>query len=252
MGWKFCFDDKRKRSSTHHMILKMTKYGNHGIRQRFDSDADVKRFFKLRGCYWDDLVQKCRNPNEIVPIVENLIGSTWVVGGSGRATVVTDAATDKEKEITSLAGPGILTASTYLQLFENAVDHFSRCVERASFADFQSCVSSGIASIDAYIVHYAWLYNTAHPTQQLVDSKAKKVSQDDKIDNWIPQMLKGKRLDKSSLNWQNFKKLRTVRDDLAIHLKKPAIGVSYQQFRRVAKFISVWYSRFTYRSSFTI
>jgi len=211
------------------MILIMAKCGNHGYRQRFISDADVKRFFQSKGNYWDDLVQKCRNPKEILPFLENLIGSTWKVSSGGKAAVVTDAATNKEKEITSVNGPGELTMSTYLQLFENAVDNLNRCIDRASFGDFQSCVTNGIASIDAYIAHRVFLYNSAHPAEPLIDSKESKVSQDTKLDEWIPKMSGGKRLDKSRLNWSHFKRLRAVRDDLAIHVKKPAFSISNRE-----------------------
>ena len=44
-------------------------------------------------------------------------------------------------------------------------------------------------------------------------------------------MLEGKRLDKSRLSWRNLKRLKTIRGDLAIHLKKSALGVSYQQLK---------------------
>jgi len=211
------------------MILMMTKHGNHGVRQRFVSDADVKRFFGAKGIYWDDLVQKCRNPSEIIPIVENLIGSTWIVSGGGRAAIVTGAATDKEREIASVEGPGTLTTSNYLQLFENAEDNLNKCMVSASFGDFQSSISNGIASIDAYIAHRAWLYNSGNPSEPLIDSKESKVPLDTKIDEWIPTMSGGKKLDKSGLNWNHFKRLRAVRDDLAIHIKEPASGISYQQ-----------------------
>ena len=181
MSYKFCFDEKRTRRSTHEMILMMAKHGNHSYQARFVSDADVKRFFQSNGCFWDDLVQKCRKPTELVPLIENLIGSTWVAP-RGRVSIVEKAATDEEKEITSLEGPGILITKTYLQLFENAFASFYRCMEMASVGDFLSCVSNGIASIDAYIMHRAWIYNSTHPTELLVDSKENKVSQDTKID----------------------------------------------------------------------
>lgn len=228
MTHKFFFD-KRTRRATHDMILTMAKYGNHGHRQRFISDADVKRFFQLRGGYWDDLVQKCRNSEEIVPFLENLIGSTWKVSSGGKAAVVTDAATNKEKEITSVSGPGELTISTYLQLFENAVDNLNRCIDRASFGDFQPCVSNGIASIDAYIEHRVFLYNSANPSEQLIDSKENKISQGTKFDEWIPKMSGGKVLDRSRSNWSHFKRLRAIRDKLAIHVKEPAFSISYRE-----------------------
>ena len=181
MRYKFCSADKRTRRATHDMILMMAKHGNHGHRQRFVSDADVKRFFQSNGCYWDDLVRECREPNKIIPIVENLIGSTWRVSPGARAAIVTGAATDREKEIASVEGPGTLTTSAYLQLFENAVDNFHKCMESASFSDFQSCVSNGIASIDGYI-EYPWLYNSGQPSEPLIDSKKSKVPQDTRSD----------------------------------------------------------------------
>lgn len=225
MKYKFSFEEKRTRRATHDMMLMMTKYGNHGYRQRFVSDADVKRFFASQGINWDDLVQVCRKPNELVPIVENLVGSTWVVPG-GRAAIVTGATTDKEKEIASVEGPGTLTTSTYLQLFENAENNLRRCIESVSFGDFQSCVSNGIASIETYITHRAWIYNSQQASDVLVDNKENKVPFDTKIDEWIPKMSGGKRLDKSALNWNNFKRLLAVRDNLAIHVKTPAFGIN--------------------------
>lgn len=228
MKYKFCFEDKRTRRATHDMILAMAKHGNGGRNLRFVSDADVKRFFVANGYIWDDLVQSCRKQNENVPLVENLIGSTWTVVGA-RAAIVTEAATDKEKEIASVEGPGSLTTSSYLLLFENAIDNFHRCMERASFGDFQSCVSNGVASVDAYIAHRALLYNSGHSSELLVDSKETKVSQDTKIDEWIPKMSGETKLNKSGLNWNHFKKLRGIRDELAVHIKKPAIGITYQQ-----------------------
>lgn len=210
------------------MILMMAKHGNHGVRYKFVSDADVKRFFQAGGMYWDELVQHCRNPNELIPIVENIVRSTWKVSGGGKAAIVTGAATEEEKEIASVRGPGELTSSTYLQLFENAVDSLQRCMGSASFGDFQSCVSNGIASIDSYIAYRAWLYNSGNPAEPLIDSKENKVSQDTKIDEWIPKMSGGKKLDKSGVNWNHFKRLRAVRDNLAMHVKQPALGISSQ------------------------
>ena len=228
MKYKFYFEENRARRATHDMMLMMARHGNHGHNQKFVSDADVKRFFQSNGYYWDDLVQTCRKPNEVVPFVENLVGSTWTVVNA-KAAIVTGAATPQEKEIASVEGPGTLTASTYLQLFENAGNNMKRCMESASFGDFQSCVSNGIASIEAYIIQRAWIYNSQQPSELLVDNKENKVSFDTKIDEWIPKMSGGKRLDKSVLSWNHFKRLLAVRDKLAIHVQMPAFGVNYKE-----------------------
>ena len=229
MRYRYKFVEKRTTSATSQMILAMAKYGNHNHRIKYLSDADIKRFFESNRIRWDDLLQSSRNPGEPIPIVENLAGSTWVVstGSGGKVAVVSNATTEKEQEISAVEGPGLLTLSSYLQLFENAVSNLNRSMENASFADFQSCLSNGIASIDAYIMHRAYLYNSNKPSKQLVDTKESRVSQDDKIDEWIPQMARGKKLNKSGVNWRSFKQLISMRDEMAIHLKKPAYTVSY-------------------------
>lgn len=210
------------------MILMMAKCGNGSRNPKFVTDADVKRFFKASGYDWGDLIQTCRKQEEIVPLIENLIGSTWTVVG-GKAAIVTGAGTDDEREIASVESPASLITSSYLQLFENAVDNFQRCMEHALFGDFQSCVSNGIASVDAYIAHRAWLCNAGHPSELLMDSRETKVPQDTRIDEWIPKMSGGRKLDKGGLNWNHFKRLRGIRDELAVHIKQPAIGITYQQ-----------------------
>jgi hypothetical protein len=229
MSYKFRFEEKRKPSSTRQMILWMAKFGNHGRPIKYKSDADVIRFFEANGYDWDELLEVCRKPDEIVPIVENLAGSTWVVStsGTGKASIVSDAATEQEREIVSVEGPGLLTMSTYLQLFESAASNLNRCMDNASFADFQSCVSSGIASIDGYLTHRQIIYNSGSPSVSLADNKEHKVSQDTKIDEWVPIMSGGKKLDKSGINWLNYKKLRSIRDDYAIHVKEPAYAIGY-------------------------
>ena len=50
---------------------------------------------------------------------------------------------------------------------------------------------------------------------------------DDKINLWIPKMAKGKKLDKSGVNWKDFRNLRSIRDNLAIHPKFSGHGISY-------------------------
>ncbi len=231
MECKFCFEDKRTRRDTHEMILMMAKHSDHGYRQNFNSDADVKRFFRANGHYWDDLVQKCRKLDEPIPLLPvNLLGGTWRISPGVRGAIVTGAATNEEIEVASVEGPGILITSNYLQLFENAVENFHKCMGSTSFGDFQSSISNGVASIEAYIAHRAWLYNSRQPSEKLVDSKENKVSFDTKIDEWVPKMSNGKKLDKSGQKWRDFKRLRAVRDELAIHIKQPSLGIEYQEF----------------------
>jgi hypothetical protein len=63
------------------------------------------------------------------------------------------------------------------------------------------------------------------------------VSRDDKIDEWIPIMTGGKKLNKGNQRWEHYKKLRTVRDQQQAHLKAPALGSDY---RKLAKSLNIF------------
>src|SRR5215208_2997432 len=69
--------DRRTRRGTHDMIMAMAKYSNHGIKgdygHPFKTDADVKRYFEEDGYNYRDVVDFCRNKDEHVPGMENLI-----------------------------------------------------------------------------------------------------------------------------------------------------------------------------------
>lgn len=179
----------------------------------------------MNGLDFQQLVEECRDFQSRVPFFENLIGSTWEVTGPGKASTI-DLATGKEH--VSVDGPGTITLSTYWSQFETAVAALERAISNASYADLQSAVVSGIASIEAYINHRAELWNRTNPDDQLLDTKAQKVSFEDKIDKWIPKMTGGKKHDKSIRNWADFKLLHQIRDNVTIHSKSSSHGTSYQ------------------------
>ncbi len=76
-------------------------------------------------------------------------------------------------------------------------------------------------------------WNDTHPSQPLIDSKTEKVSLDDKIDKWIPIMAGGRRVDKGDARWADFKVLRGIRDEAAVHIKGPVKGVSFVEMARL-------------------
>lgn len=132
--------------------------------QRFETDADVKRLFARHGHDYADVVQRCRKVDETAPLLENILESAWEVFGDvpGTVSVVNE---EMGETIATLEEPGVLAMLTYQQHFESAVDRFCECLETGSLGSFQSWLSSGIASIDAYIMHRASLYNSRHPTE---------------------------------------------------------------------------------------
>jgi hypothetical protein len=220
------YETKLTRLGAQDMILHIAKFGNHQINTSFKSDADVKRFFMANGYDFQLLVDRCRNVGNPVPIVENLVGSSWHFHTDGGGQVSVTSVTGEEQ---SFQGSGTLALFTYWAHVEACCKSRDRAVLESSYVDFQSAAVQGIAGIEAYITHRVKIWNHTNPDSTLIDAKQTKVSFDDKIDKWIPMMSGGKRIDKSNNDWQHYKILRSVRDDVAIHPKTMSMGVSLHQ-----------------------
>jgi hypothetical protein len=98
--------------------------------------------------------------------------------------------------------------------------------------DLQSAIVKGIGSLEAFINARADRWNKTHPEDQLLDSRQKKVSFEDKVDIWIPKLTGGAKLDKSGTMWRHFVALRGIRDDEAIHPKAVGFGISYRDLAK--------------------
>jgi len=222
--------EKISRRASHELVLTMAKQGNHYYdiyhNIRFQTDADVKRFFSAQGMDFQDIVQKCRSFKKSVPFFENLIGSTWNVLEGTKVSRV-DANTGK-KDL-PVKGSGTITMSTYWAQYEEAEKALDQSIKNSSFRDFHTALVWGIASIESYIRYRAQEWNKTHSNDLIQNSKNQKVSFDDKIDLWISKMTGGKRLDKSIINWSNFKDLRKIRDDNVIHSKSSGYSISNQK-----------------------
>ena len=215
---------KISRKASHDMIIMFAKYGNHGEKAIFKSDADVKRYMEHRGIDFQKLVELCRNFKENVPYFENLMGSTWTISSGCKAAVV-DKVGGKEKCV--VEGPGTIALSTYRSHAETAYKARTNAVEASSFNELQTAIVSGMASIEAYINHRAELWNNDHSKEMLTDSSTDKVGFDQKIDVWIPKMTGGATFDKSTRNWMDFQDLKKIRDHISIHPKASGIGTSF-------------------------
>lgn len=207
------------------MIMMMAKHGNNDY--AFRSDADVKRLFAAAGYEFAAVVQACRRSGQAVPLVENVIPASWSVTG-GATVAIVDSRTGQE--LTKVKGPGTYVPYHYWGRFEDAAREFRRSLDTASIGGLESWVSSSIASVEAYVAHRVWLYNSLHPEDPLIDSKHHKVPFDKKIDDWIPQMSGGRKLDKGRQNWAHFGVLRSFRDKVAIHPKDTAVAIDYSRF----------------------
>lgn len=201
-------------------------YGNHDIKPRPISIQEVQRYFLGKGIDTNKLTDLCRNPKEPVPDFENLIRSTW--RASGNVSLV-----ESDGEVISeMKEAGLFIWSNYESHFEAACAARDRAVTEVSYSAFQECLTQSFAAIEAFFNTQAKAWNKQHPKDKLFDSKNHKVSLENKIDEWVPKISNGKKIEKSNQVWYHFKTLKTIRDDNAIHPKLPGQGVSYQNFAR--------------------
>ncbi len=220
--YKLQFKPKMSSRAAKEMILFFARHGDHGLKVRFRSDADIKRALESRGYEFGQLVAECRGYKRIVPLFENIIGSTARTIGS---TTISSVDRETGQVDLTVKGPGLLALYGYQATFENAVKARNRAVEKSDYTEFLSTVTQGIASIEGYINYRAELWKKKNQ-EQLIDSHEMRVGFDTKIDDWLPRMALGRKLDKTGKNWQHFRFLRHVRDDINIHPKISAHGIS--------------------------
>jgi hypothetical protein len=214
------------------LIYAFAKHGNHVYSNDFRSNADVERAFARNGVDFARLVDRIRDFNNNVPFFENLIGSTMRTDSEGTRISRIDNVTGAEDMV--VEGPGQLVLYGYWATFETFAESLKRAIENKSYSEMQSAIVNGIASIEAYISYRAERWNAENPGKPLVDSVSSKVSFDDKIDKWIPVMTGGRKLDKSGLEWRDYKVLRAIRDDVTIHPKKSGHAASLADLAKLA------------------
>lgn len=214
---------KISRKAAHNLIQLMAKSGNHNL--TFTTDASVKRFFKARGYDYDNLVNKIRNYPEPIPLVENLISSTAFASPGLKVSRI-DVFGNEDLEFD---GPGAIAMLGYQAQFETVVENLELAIQQASPQHLLSACINGIASIEGFINFKAEEWNKQNPNSLLLDSKQDPIRFEDKIDKWLPVMSAGRKLDKSVKNWNSFKRLKAVRDNIAIHPKSSGYSFSLSE-----------------------
>lgn len=203
-------------------------FGNHGNSFRPSSVQEVQQYFLQKGVNTDELTERCRSPQKCVPDFENLVRSTWHASGSGSVSLV-----DSDGEvINEMNKPGLFIWSDYEAHFEAACAARDRAVAEDSNSAFQECLSQGFASIEAFINTQAKTWNKQHPEDKLSDSGILKVSLEKKMNEWVPKMSGGAKINKADRVWRDFKTLKNLRDEDAIHPKLQGHGIPYEDLAK--------------------
>lgn len=211
------------RRAAHELVQLMAKQGNHHF--TFSTDASVKTFFKTRGYDYDVLVENVRNYPEPVPLVENFMPAT----GFASPGLQVSRVDSHGNEDLHLEGPGAFTMLGYQSQIEQATENIEAAIRGSSPQHFLTACMNGVASIEGYINYRVEIWNKLHPGNPLCDTKQTPVSFDDKIDRWVPIMTSQKKLDKSRKTWNDFKRLKAIRDNIAVHPKSSGHTFSLKQ-----------------------
>ena len=208
-------------------ILAHTQFGNHGQGLRPNDEGELNAYFGRLGINPSDVIEECRDPSRTAPDFENVIDSTWITSGAGVAAI-----DDNGDVVAEAEGPSQLIASTYQNHFEAACSARDRAVSEGSVAAFHECLSQGFASIEAFLNTEVTRWNKRLTHAPLLDSEDFKVSLEAKLIDWLPILSGGKQLDRTGHSWNDFKKLKKLRDEHAIHEKQPAHSISYKKLAK--------------------
>lgn len=204
MANEFRFKDKRSKGQARKMVLAMAKYGDHGHQLRCDlsNEECVKEFYRLNGYNFEVEVEKARRWSPGLPVMVPLFDfrtmNSFTIGGAPGS--VGGIKAGGEEFLVKFEGKsGHVVLYEYLDIFENAAAELQRSVGGSrriplssgnSHRALLTAISDGIASIEGYITYQA----DRRGGKKFKDSKQEKVSFEDKINEWIPQIT-GRKLD---------------------------------------------------------
>lgn len=204
------------------MILDMACNGDGSKDHNITNVAELEEFYKNQGTTLKKICDSCRDFNESIPLLENLIPHNWMAL-SGSFSVKQD-----NDILSTITGPGRISLNPYLSQLEDAISAIKKTIDSDDVSQFQHALILGISSIESYVNEKIDYWNRKNPDQKLIDNKSNKVSFEDKIDKWIP-LITGKRLNKGTSIWSNFKEIQKFRDSKIIHQKSDAGTITYSE-----------------------
>ncbi len=189
-----------------------------------NTEDEVVDFFNRQdnsGYYFDAIVEHCRDYSNVVPLIEDTLGSSFTCDiGKYNGKILLS-----KREI-SVEGPGILHMSNYLFQFSYSFGKLNYGIDNASILDIQTAFVFGIASIESFINEKAQRWSDNYPEDTLIDTREQKASFVQKIDEWLPK-LTCRNFDKTGEIWNHFQTLQNYRDNEIIHSRNSAFGITF-------------------------
>ena len=194
-------------------------------------DWKIKEIIYSRNCDYRKIKERCRYPyQEPIPFMHNLMtaGGLWHV--SGGSLSITNALTGVSEEI--LSEDGVASLNNCATYYETAHNSLIKISEEQKYDEINNLVIYGVASIEAFVNYLAVDYNKLNPPNSLKDSKQVKISFEEKIDQWIPIIIPGRRFDKGTKVWTDFEYIQSIRDN-CIHPKTTTNAQSITEIVRI-------------------
>lgn len=153
---------------------------------------------------------------------ENLMGSTFQVVSPVPGTTVYNPRTG---ETAALRGSGVLELSAYLARLTTAVEAWHGAIQRCNPADLLTASGDAIAAIEAYVNDKAREWTAEHPEDPVGDTRRQSVALRRKLEEWVPKIANGKRIDPNSPFWEHFLEMQRFRNEEAIHKRASVVAV---------------------------
>ena len=112
--------------------------------------------------------------------------------------------------------------------FVSACQSRDRAIEHTSFDEFYTALGKGFSSLEAYMMLRATVFNEKVELADRLSDKRKNggfVTFEQKLREWLPKMTGTSINFDASSGWDDFKYLRQIRNDVAVH-PKPGAGLS--------------------------
>jgi len=207
--------------NAYNMILAMAFHGNHynDIYGHIRTVSDVKAHYIQIGDNFSQVISRCRDYSQSVPIYENLVGAPWTTMG---VTVSRPNHMTGEYEPV-VSGDGVYNESDYWATFEISKEDFDNAIESGRWERFLAAVNAGIAAVETFMNHQ-------YMTRLCVsgDDAALRENLETKLKEW-PALLTGNAFDLSGRSWASFSKLKKLRDDRFQHRKAITTGISRKE-----------------------
>ena len=225
--------DRRTPSQAKAMLATQVRYGQGQAHawEKYDlsNEEGVKKLLADAGyTNYRRLVEELRPKDAVLPLGTHVGWHGWefkMPTGGGSYSAIRHA--DGE-ELARIEGEsGRFVVSQYQERFDDSVRNLQRCTsgEEAHYGDLLSCFADGLASIEAFVNEIAQPHLDRLPRGQ-----DEMVSLDYKLDEWIPLLSGGQRVDKSQLWWRHFQEVRSIRNWRQAHPRASVYGIGDSTF----------------------